>query len=114
MSNYYYSLNEPGQYITIHLKGKRFKLSAITFLIINKRFPRRWNIEGSNDGAKWTEIKSFTSDDSYKVDRTAPTAVVDASERYSFFRINAIAPNFRNDNYFAFCSMEFFGELDEF
>eukprot|EP01083_Nonionella_stella_P007999 23029_1 len=107
------TLRQNKPWIAVDLKGVKIKLTAYTlrhYISFDTEALRYWNLEGSNNGIRWTIIKQHLNDKSLFQAGQSHTWRVAADEYFSHFRIFMFDRNSNNDLYILACSgMELYG-----
>ena len=75
--------------------GKVWEMNRFTISFFNKIYPTSWKLQVSDDGQKWTDVKSFTSEDNGPLnpvtDLTLDTPVTGRYVRFYFDTLNTAA-----------------------
>jgi hypothetical protein len=74
---------------------------------------RYWVIEGSNDGASWTELDRRDNEDRLHSANVIATFSVRQPAVVRMIRLRQTGKTFRNDDYIVMSSFEIFGDLIE-
>jgi hypothetical protein len=109
--NYWYSKNEPNQWILFNLKGKQFQIKQIRIHVNYLYIPKHWILEGSNDNSNWTQIHDQGEDERCKTANSTVTYDINSPSSFSYFRICQLSQNYYSppNNYFTLYSVEFIG-----
>lgn len=72
---------------------------------------RSWKLQGSNDGASWTDLDVRASDSTIGQNVPRGFAVADAGQSFSYFRILQTGVNSDNSSWLAIGEIELYGDL---
>lgn len=117
----FHSKDEPNSWLCVDFKER--KVNITHYSIKSHGYggkgychPQTWSVEGSNDSSHWEELDSRSNEGSLD-DRSASNTFEARNEAhkrnyYRYVRIMQKGKNTRNDNCFAFSSIEFFGSIE--
>jgi hypothetical protein len=120
-NNYFYSKNEPNQWLDYDFGSRRVNLSHYTIRSRyngseNDFYLRSWVIEGSVDGNTWTEIDRREDDHSLNFKNPVRLFAVDSvSGEFRHVRLRQTGPNqySSSDHRIIISGFELFGSLTE-
>jgi hypothetical protein len=106
---YFYSKNEPGQWVCWDFREMRIRLTHYT---IGSHALKSWVVEGSLDGRSWTEIDRQTDNQDFNHTHTGSFAVSNPVE-FRFIRLTQTDTDHNGRDTLTLCVAEFFGTLSE-
>jgi hypothetical protein len=110
-NDYWYSQNDPGQWIDLDLKGKSFILNSVAFMVRKCCFPKKWHLSGFDQSGTETVVFTNVSDQSLNSHQKPVLVSVPNQKPFSRYRIVADERNFHGHNEFCLYSIELFGTL---
>jgi hypothetical protein len=109
------SENKPGQWICLDFKALRIESTHYTiqtsWMGPNHHHLKSWAVEGSGDGASWTEIDQRENNSDLNGEYAMKTFAVSHSGSFGRIRLRQTGPNHRGDNRLALSSFELFGAV---
>jgi hypothetical protein len=100
------SENQPGQWICWDFVKSRIRPTHYT---VRATVPKSWILEGSLDGASWTEIDRQTDNQDFNLD-TGSFSVANAGE-FRFIRLTQAGKTAQHCDTLGLKAVEFFGSL---
>lgn len=109
------SRSEPNSWICFNFTTKRIMLYGylLRHYFYNGLFPRNWKIEGSQNEDNWELIDQRINDSSINQPFQEIIFQVESKTPFPLIKITQTGPNSRNDYYFQFSFIEFFGKVFE-
>jgi hypothetical protein len=106
---FFCSEDKPGQWISWDFKALRI---AATHYTIRALWLKSWAVEGSDDGASWTEIDRRENNSNLNLNATAvKTFAVARSGSFRRIRLRQTGPNHYGDNQLLLSAFELFGAV---
>jgi hypothetical protein len=105
------SEDEPDQLICLDFKTLRIEPTHYTIQTGSENYLKSWAVEGSDDGASWTEIDRRENTNDLNSWRTAKTFVVSRSGSFERIRLRQTGRNHSGSNCLALEAFELFGRL---
>jgi hypothetical protein len=109
METYFYSKDEPGQWICLAFKAVRIEPTHYT--IWSDSGLQSWAVEGSDDGDSWTEIDRRENNSDLNGEWALKTFAISQSESFERIRLRQTGPNHDGDNYLQFSAFKVFGAV---
>jgi hypothetical protein len=114
-NSYFHSKNEPGEWICWDFKALRIEPTHYTIrtwnAIPNSYHLKSWAVEGSDDGASWTEIDQRENNSDLNDRLAVKTFAIARSESFRRIRLRQTGPNHTGDNYLVLNDFEVFGAV---
>jgi hypothetical protein len=107
---YFWSMDEPGQWICWDFHEMRIRLTHYT---IRSLLMKSWVVEGSLDLVNWTEIDRKTDNDDFKNGWETASFAVSKSAEWRFIRLTQTGERHYRDDHLAIEAFEVFGTLLE-
>jgi hypothetical protein len=104
----FWSKNEPGQWICWDFKALRIEPTHYTIRSSNLK---SWAVEGSNDGASWTEIDRRENNSDFSAPAAVKTFAVERSGSFGRICLRQIDQNHSGNNHLALSAFELFGAV---
>jgi hypothetical protein len=113
--SYFHSVNEPNQSICYDFKEMKIRPTHYSVRMYpagrNSYHLKNWVIEGSTDGASWSEIDRRENNTDLNSSLAIKTFEVAKIATFWMIRLRQIGQNHRGDHYLIFTSFELFGSL---
>jgi hypothetical protein len=109
-STAYLSENTPDQWVSFDFGNKRINMGHYTLL---NRAMKSWVIEGSIDGANWSEIDRQQDTDVFAIEVNLVTFKAANHVEARFIRLRQLDQNHFGNDDMCFYAIEFFGTLRE-
>jgi hypothetical protein len=113
--SYFFSENEPGQCICLDFKTIRIEPMHYTVRTWNgdpnNSHLKSWAVEGSDDGASWTEIDRRENNGDLNDKWAMKTFAVARSGSFRRIRLRQTGPNHSSHNYLVLTAFDVFGAV---
>jgi hypothetical protein len=108
--SFFYSKNEPGQWVCWDFHEMRVRPTHYT---IESYCLKSWVVEGSLDGENWTEIDRRTDNNDFRAVLNRASFAVEDSAECRFIRLTQTGKNHFGNEFLLIWAFEFFGTLLE-
>jgi hypothetical protein len=106
----YFSQNEPGAWIDWDFKALRIEPTHYTiWAYVSGHYLKNWAVDGSADGASWTEIDRRENNSDLNDEYAVETFAVARSGSFRMIRLLMTGPNHDGANYLFLRAFELFG-----
>jgi hypothetical protein len=113
--SYFHSVNEPNQSVCYDFNEMKVRPTHYSVRMYptgrNSYHLKNWVIEGSTDGASWSEIDRREKNTDLNSSLAIKTFEVAKIATFRMIRLRQIGQNHRGDHYLIFTSFELFGSL---
>jgi hypothetical protein len=107
----FWSKNEPEQWICLDFKTLRVEPTHYTIRTDYNCHLKSWAVEGSDDGALWTEIARRENNSDLNGKNAVKTFAVSQSGSFRRIRLRQTGPNHNGDNDLTLSALELFGAV---
>jgi hypothetical protein len=109
---YFLSQEKPGQWICWDFKMLRIEPTHYTIRTHSgPSYLKSWAVEGSDDGASWTEIDRRENNSDLNANLSVKTFAVSRSGSFPRIRLRQTGPNHRGDNCLVLRAFKVFGAV---
>jgi hypothetical protein len=111
--NYFYSRNDPDQWISYDFNNRRIRVTHYSFQAYSTSHLRSWVLEGSRDGSDWIELDHREGNSDTDFQHPIGTFSVARSEESRCIRLKQIGKNQNGNDILYLHAFEVFGAISE-